>query len=167
MSDLAGGSMLRCEEAHAHHWLGSQGSLVALFAYEGSHDDARHVEACACLVERTHRERGAPVQLLFVLVAHDKRPTAKIHKALRDEQKRIGALIERIAVVLVGSGFAAAMQRGAINGVLGLLGQGHRTAVFDDVGRALRFLGGAIPARFEAFTEACLSHARGGVARLA
>ncbi len=122
MSELAPGWALHEEESTQNHWVGACRELVMLFAYEGSHEDPRHVHAGARLIERLAGELGPIVKLLFVVPPlHSKPPDARVRGAIVQAARRLEGRVSRVSVVVAGTGFGAAVHRGAATGVLALL----------------------------------------------
>ena len=113
---------IRQEESTPNHWIGWCGDLVLVFAYQGSHDDIRHVMTGAALVERLKTE-GRDVKLLFALPPlHSKPPSARVRAALVQVGRRLVGQVSKVAVVVVGgSGFGAAVHRSAVTGVIAIV----------------------------------------------
>jgi hypothetical protein len=120
--ELAPGWTLVVEEATRTHWVGACRDVALAFAYEGSHEDTRHVYLTSRVVERLGKEAKGTVKLLFVLPLHRSRPPeASVRSAVAQAVKRLEPQVARTAVVVLGTGFGAAIHRSAIAGILALL----------------------------------------------
>lgn len=120
--DIAPGVALLVEETTSSHWIATCETLVILSLSESSHADPRHVHATAQVLARTLR-RGASAAQLLVLFAPSitKPPSAEVRQAIVDTAQ-LGRRIDRAAAVIMGEGFLSAIHRGAITGILSLLG---------------------------------------------
>ena len=122
MTELAPGWPLVVEETTDNHCVASCRNLVLVFAYEGSHDDVRHVDTGMRVVERLYRQRKETVRLLFALSdTHTRPPSAPVRGAMLDAAKRNEGRLSRCCLVAPGAGFGAAIHRGAVTGIVGLL----------------------------------------------
>jgi hypothetical protein len=121
VTELAPGWPLVVEETTENHCVAVCGDVVLVFAYEGSHDDVRHVDTMSRVVQRIHRQRKVRARLLFVLPpAHSRAPSAPVRAAILDAAKRLDDRVEKASFVVPGSGFSAAIHRGVATGVLAL-----------------------------------------------
>lgn len=156
MTELAPGWILREEESTENHWVGSCGELVMVFAYEGSHDDVGHVHAGARAVQRVGAELGPKVKLLFVVPPlHGKPPDARVRSAIVEAARRLATHACRAAIVVAGTGFGAAVHRGATTGVLALLRPSFPVKVEADVREGLAFLLGRDHPAYGALAPRC------------
>jgi hypothetical protein len=156
MTDLVPGWPVHVEDSTANHWVGSCGDLVMVFVYEGSADDVRHISTGAELVERLHRERRAPVRLLFALPPHHaKPPSSRVRRAFTQAAKRLEGRVLRAAVVVASRGFGAAIQRGAITGIIAIVRPKVSIKVEAGLREGLRFLLGDNEPVFEPLLKLC------------
>jgi hypothetical protein len=158
MTDLPAESELVLEEATDNHWIGTARGMVAVFAYEGSHTDARHVHTAARLVERLRREQNGPVMILFVLPRnHSKPPDAFVRNELAKVMRRLDAHVKRAALVVLGTGFAAAIHRGAVAGILTVLRSRMPVKIAGTVEEGLAHLVDPQSAGFDALLRTCIT----------
>jgi hypothetical protein len=121
-TELLPGWRLVVEESTSNHWVASCRDVVLLVAYEGSSGDVRHIETATRVIERVGEELGPTVKVLFVLPpVHAKPPSAEVRSAVTRDFRRIARYVLRAALVVAGSGFGAAVHRGAATGVLALV----------------------------------------------
>jgi hypothetical protein len=118
--ELAPGWTFSVEDRHPHHVIATCGDVVIVIAHRGSHDDTRHVEIGGRVVEQHHARRGAKLRVLFAIAAHGKPPSADVRGRMREAILRLRGMTSRVAVVLEGEGFGAAIQRGVVTGGLAL-----------------------------------------------
>jgi hypothetical protein len=121
MTTLSPGFPLVVEDTTENHWIGTSRDMVLAFAYRGSYDDVRHVQVGARVVERMSRDQNAPVKLMFVVQSHAKPPEPAVRSEFVKVARRRHAQVAKAAVVVLGAGFGAAIQRSAIAGVLVVL----------------------------------------------
>lgn len=156
MKDLAPGYRLELEESTENHWIGTCRDVVLVFAYEGSHDDVRHVHTTGRVLERLSRQTGAPVKLLFVLPPqHSKPPDGRVRDALAQGVRRLEKQVSRAAVVVSGTGFGAALHRGAVTGILALIRSKTPVKVVGDVRDGLAHLMEADCGAFQPLLRHC------------
>ena len=143
-TELLPGWRLVVEESTPNHWVAACRDVVLLVAYEGSSDDVRHIEIATRAIERAGRELGPTVKLLFVVPpVHAKPPSAEVRSAIVRDFRRISRYVLRAAVVVAGSGFGAAVHRGAATGVLSLVRPGFPIKIERGVGEGLAYLLGS------------------------
>lgn len=143
-TELLPGWPLVVEETTPNHWIASCRDVVLLVAYEGSSDDVRHIETTTRVIERIGRELGPTVKLLFVVPpVHAKPPSAEVRSAIVRDFRRTGRYVLRAAVVVAGSGFGAAVHRGAATGVLALVRPAFPVKVHRDLDEGLASLLGS------------------------
>jgi hypothetical protein len=165
MTELAPGWPLVVEDATKNHWIGTCRDAVLVFAYEGSHDDVRHVHVTARVVERLGKGSKGPVKLLFVLPSrHAKPPEASVRSAVAQAAKRLETQVGRSAVVVLGTGFGAAIHRGVVAGVLSLLRARIPVKVVGSVSEGLAHLFDAEPDALGELVRACESLSQGPLA---
>ncbi len=114
--------VLEVEESTPHHWVGTCEDIVLAFAYEGSYDDVGHIHAMERAVDKLRRRQRFDLKLLFVLPSrHSKPPTEAVRNALLKSIRAHEGIMARGTVVVAGSGFVAALHRGAVTGIVTLL----------------------------------------------
>lgn len=120
--ELAPGVALFVEEKTSSHWIATSGTLVILSLAAASHSDPSHVHSAAQVVSRALRRGASAVQLLALFSpAITKPPSAEVRRAFLDAA-HLGPRIDSAAAVILGEGFSSAIHRGAITGILTLLG---------------------------------------------
>jgi hypothetical protein len=121
VTELAPGWPLVVEETTENHCVATCGDVVLVFAYEGSHADVQHVDTAARVIESLSRQRRDRARLLFVLPeAHASPPSARVRSAIVDAAKRVDDRLSKGCLVVSGSGFSAAIHRGALTGIMAL-----------------------------------------------
>lgn len=139
--ELAPGWLIEVEDSTNNHWVGSCGDLMIAFAYQGSHNDLRHVQAIGRCIDRLGKDSKNGVRILFVLPPlHAKPPDEKVRRALVDELRRCAAQISIAAIVVEGTGFGAAIHRGVLTGILGVVRPKFRLVVEGSVRAGLSSL---------------------------
>lgn len=155
-TELLPGWRLVVEERTPNHWVASCRDVVLLVAYEGSSDDVRHIQTTTRVIERVGRELGPTVKLLFVVPpVHAKPPSAEVRSAIVRDFRRISACVSRGAVVVAGSGFGAAVHRGAATGVLALVRPSFPVTVHRGLSEGLAYLLGSEHEALKPLAQAC------------
>lgn len=133
---------IHVEESTAVHWVGSWRTVVIIAPRAGSHDDPRHIELGASLVDRISRRKKQPASLLFALPAAQPRPPGpRVRAAFTKAAKGLGSeALARVALVVPGSGFGSALHRAAITGMLSLIQVTAPVKVHTTFESALAFL---------------------------
>ena len=156
---------LRVESSTLHHWVATCGDIVLVFVYEGSADDGQHVAASVRAIERAARTSGRSVRLLSALpAAHARPPSAVVRKAVTEAASRVAPRIARSAFVVSGTGFASAIHRGAITGVLALARPGVPIRVEGSISEGLASLIDRLDPLFAPLLEVCAARIQGPAA---
>jgi hypothetical protein len=151
------------KEKTAHHWIGVRGDMVIVFAYEGSHSDPRHIEVASLTVRQLASELGRPVKLLFVIHAKSsKPPNAAVRAAVSEHIPKFERLVSQLSIVATGTGFLAAIHRGAMTGLLTVAGPKAPFKMSAALREGLAYLLTEQSAGFAEVLAACEAlHARG------
>jgi hypothetical protein len=121
VTTLAPGFVLRVEDDAPNHWIAECGFVVIVLLRVGSHQDPTHVSTVARLVSR-RRRLGLPKASILAICPPEVRtpPTQDVRRAFLDAA-HLRAHIDRVAAVVLGEGFAPAVHRGAVTGILALI----------------------------------------------
>ncbi|HRI51244.1 MAG TPA: hypothetical protein PLW65_13780 [Pseudomonadota bacterium] len=156
MIELAPGWLIEVEDSTPNHWVGSCRDLVIAFAYPGSHNDLRHVQAIARCIERLGKNSKNGVRILFVLPPlHAKPPDEKVRRALVDEIRKSAAQIAIVVTVVEGTGFGVAIHRGVLTGILAMVRPKFRLVVEGSVRAGLSLLLDSKSAVFQPLLRYC------------
>jgi hypothetical protein len=140
--ELAPGCTAYVEEATAHHWVATCGTLVIVLLHEGSYADPQHVRAGERAITRLVRRGAAAVQMLVIFPSTlSKPPSAEVRRAIVDAAS-VKSKIDRAAGVVLGSGFMSAIHRGAVTGILALVGAPGIVRVVSSVTEGLEHIYG-------------------------
>lgn len=156
MTQLAPGWVVAMEDRTQNHWVGTCGNIVMTFAYEGSHDDLRHVEMMSRCIKRIGQQSKDGARVFFVLPpSHAKPPNELVRRALVDVERRLGTQISMAAIVVGGTGFSGAIHRGVITGVLRIMRPKFRVKIESNISTALSFLLDSTCAAFQPLVRYC------------
>jgi hypothetical protein len=165
VNEIAPGWPITVEDSNDKHWVGACGDLTLVFAFEGSHDDLRHVVSAARLIEKRGRS-GHKSRLLFATPpGHAKPPAAEVRKAIGQEASRVGGQLDRVALVVSGTGFGPAIHRGAIAGVLALRTHGLQVKVVGSLRLGVEHLLHDAPGVIEPILSFCEERLSDGAGR--
>jgi hypothetical protein len=166
MIELVPGWVVELEESTRNHWVGSCGNIALIFAYEGSHDDVRHVHAMARRVERLGKQSSNGVRLIFALPPlHSKPPDDNVRRELVTGMRRLAPLVSHTAIVVGGTGFGAALHRGVVTGIMAMARPSFRVKVEGSLRAGLGFLLDSESAVFEPLLRYCEDRALGPAAK--
>jgi hypothetical protein len=141
MIELAPGWVVEVEDSTRNHWVGHCGGIGLVFAYEGSYNDVRHVEAMATCIERLGKQAQTGVRILFVVPPlHAKPPDQQVRHAMVQGMRKCERHIARCALVIGGTGFGSAIHRGVATGLLTIARPKFQLKIEADVGAGLSFL---------------------------
>ncbi len=160
MNELSPGWVLREEESTPLHWVGACRDVAMVFAYDGSQEDVRHVLAGARVIEQVARDHG-PAKLLVVPPHGARPPDARVRSAFVRVAQRLDERASRIAIVVAGEGFGAAVHRGAATGVLAIVRPRVPVKIHASVRDALAFLIDRESAAFAPLVRFCEERMRG------
>lgn len=162
--EIAPRTRIRTEESTANHWVGSCETLVMLVLHEGSHADPTHVRTAQRTMVGLLRQGHQTLQLLVVWPPTlGKPPSAEVRRAIV-EAAPIGRSIDRVAGVILGTGFLAAMHRSAVTGIFALTRAPVSPCIVDNVADAVAHVARDDARRAEALTRFCegrVAHAVG------
>jgi hypothetical protein len=96
--------------------LGVYDDIVIMALFAGAADDPRHVTEAADLVKAQHERLGRPLRLLALMHATLRPPSAGVRDAFARVIPGTSSLLSRLALVVIGEGFEAAIHRGAATG---------------------------------------------------
>ena len=159
--EMAPGWVLEIEESTVQHWVATCGDTLMVFAYEASHDDARHVYVGARAFEKLLQRFGRPVGLMFVVAPHGKPPSERVRKAFATVSRRLALQASRAAVVIEGTGFISALHRGAASGLLTLLRPKFPVSIVGTTREGLDYLLGPRLAEVPALITLCGERSKG------
>lgn len=141
MSELAPGWVVEVEDSTRNHWVGRCGNVGMIFAYEGSYNDVRHVQAMTACLERIGKQAKTGACILFVVPPlHAKPPEPQVRQALVQGMRKFEQYISRCALVIGGTGFGSAIHRGVATGILTIARPKFQLKIEADVGAGLSFL---------------------------
>jgi hypothetical protein len=166
MNALPPGWLFVVEETTANHCVATCGDVVLVLAYAGSHADVQHVTTGARVLEHLARRRMGKARLLCVLPAgHAKAPVPAVRSAVLDAARRVGDRVSKGALVVPGSGFAAAIQRGALTGMMTVARLRTQIKVTGDLREGLGYLLAADEGVIAPLLRFCEERREGGPAQ--
>jgi hypothetical protein len=159
------GLNVEVEERTQHYWVGTAGDIILVFAYPDSHEDPGAIKALGRTVEKYHRKHHRRAKVLFVLPTEAaKPPDANVRKAIVEVAKAVETLVERVAVVIGGTGFGAAIHRGALTGIMAMVRPSVPVKVANGVREGLELLWQPPSHGLEVLAAYCADLARGPAA---
>ena len=166
MIELAPGWVVEVDDSTRNHWVGRCGDIGMIFAYEGSYNDVRHVRAMMTCCEQLGRQAKTGARILFVVPPlNAKPPDQQVRHALVQGMRKYELQISRLALVIAGTGFGAAIHRGVATGLLTIARPKFQVKIEADIGEGLGFLLDRDSAGFLPLFRYCQERAMGPLAK--
>jgi hypothetical protein len=116
-------SVLRQEADTGTYWLGTHQDIVILIARPGSSQDAQHVQAAQRSLLALAQKLGRQVRFMFVVRAKGHRPPeGEVRGQISEAVNKASPSVSNAAMVVIGSGFSAAIHRSVLSAVYALTG---------------------------------------------